>query len=174
MNKKCGVFIQVLLMLTVAGILFACDSSTLVEPKVNKSIQDTPAGNKYFKNSLKLIEMIEKRTDKLLPLAVDMPPVKHGEWRDYWHEEEQSPQKYLLSMPSLVTEKLNTLYIKPIGKFSEQDMIILQKIVEFSRANFQTRVVLLENTGDIFPEKAVRKNSGETGRSVQYILPMFC
>ena len=170
MKRRYGVFIQLFLSVVIACGLFACDDSMLALQEKEDTLQDAPEANKYFKNSLKLIGMIETKTDKLLPLAVQMPPVKHGEWRDYWSEEEQSPQKYVLSMPSIVTEKLNTLYIKPVGKFAEDDYEVLRKIVDFSRASFQTRVVLLENTRDIFPDKAVRKNSaGDRQVSSVYI-----
>ncbi len=161
------------LVLVFTGIIFGCSEDSIISSAVeqsDKSAETKSDKSAYFKNSLQLIGMIEKKTDKLLPLAVKMPPVKHGEWRYFWNETEQSPQKYVLSMPSIVTDEKTTLYIKPIGKFNADDLRVLGKIAEYLRINFQTPVKVMNNSNDFFPPAAVRENAqGDKQLSSVYI-----
>lgn len=153
------IFLVVSLLFSTSIMMCGCSEGDIVT-KVKSSPESKEAqSNAYFKKSLTLIKMIEGQTDKLLPLAVKMPPPKHGEWRTFWQEPEQSPQKYVLSMPSIVTDKLTTLYIKPIGEFNNADFVILDKIAEYLKASFQTPVIVMKNTNDLFPKEAVRENS---------------
>ncbi len=152
-------FLVASLLFSVLIMMCGCSEGDIIS-KVKASPEAKEANsNTYFTKSLKLIEMIEIQTDKLLPLAVKMPPPKHGEWRTFWREPEQSPQKYVLSMPSIVTNKLTTLYIKPIGEFNDSEYMILGKIAEFLEASFQTPVVVMKNANNFFPKEAVRENS---------------
>lgn len=149
----------VIVFIIVASIFAGCSSEELSTQSAENKAQDKTGSNLYFKKSLELMSLIEAQTDKLLPLAVKMPPVKNGEWRFYWPETEQSPQKYVTSMPITVTEQKNTLYLKPIGEFNDADLSVLQKMGDFLRANFQTPVVIMEKENDFFPKEAVKKNS---------------
>lgn len=148
---------------------FGCSESDIIDSKKEESVKST-ANNAYFKKSLELMEMIETKTDRLFSIAQKMPPVKHGEWRYFWPETEQSPQKYVTSMPITVSDERDKLYIKPIGKFSDHDYLILKKIREYLEDNFQTPVVLLKKENDFFPKEAVRRNShGDEQYSSVYI-----
>lgn len=168
-DSKKNISGSLFLLLTVL-FMIGCSSEVDVAEKAGSTPADVSKGGAYFKKSLELVGMIEKNTDKLIPLAVELPPAKNGEWRTFWHEDEQSPQKYVLSMPSIVTDTLKTLYVKPVGRFSLDDKRIFEQIVEFLRINFQTDVVVMNGTSSNFPADAFRSNSkGEKQLSSIYI-----
>ncbi len=174
MNKSrvLNLVVVVLSLLGVVSMLIGCnDGIVSTEGQDKESTAKTDKKNiPFFKKSLALISTIEKQTDLLLPLARKMPPPKSNEWRSFWPETEQSPQQYVLDMPSLVTPRLNTLYVKPLGFFTVEDYQILDKIVEFLGINFQTRVVVLDKEITELPPEAKRTNEyGEEQLSSVYI-----
>lgn len=104
------------------------------------------------------------------PLQQTMPPVRPGEWRSYWHENDEPPQTYAASRPAVADERRTTLYVQPLGNFTPREKAAHDLLPEFLRLYFGTPVKMLPplSAADI-PAKLLRWQHGKAAlRVVDY------
>lgn len=99
-----------------------------------------------------------KRTIRLLkPLDKEIPEPKPNEWLDQHKESGQRFSKYLTIRPNMLTVRRTTLYIQPLGTFTETQTKLIKQTAEYMQVYFNCPVVTLpaSDTSTI-PESARR------------------
>ncbi len=86
-----------------------------------------------------------KRTIRLLkPLDKPLAETKHGDWLDSHNEKGQRFTKWATTRPNKLTDRKTTLYIQPIGTFSETETKLTKLTAEYLEAYFNCPVKTLE------------------------------
>lgn len=110
---------------------------------------------------------LQKQADMTLPLQEKMPPVAPGEWRSYWHENDEAPQHYAASRPAVRTERRTTLYIQPLGNFTDRQLRNHEIMKEFLEIYFGSPVVMLPTLRqNDLPMRMFKKRGGEMALKV--------
>jgi archaemetzincin len=92
---------------------------------------------------------------KLVPLHTPLSPPRPGDWLDAYDEAGQNYRQYLASRPVRATPQRRTLYVQPLGEFTD---------TEFMRRYFQLPVdVLADIPLSVVSDKA-RRQSPLTGK----------
>lgn len=120
-------------------VFTACEGEGL--PVISlPSEQSEKPGYKIFKQKYARLNEIEKEITPIFKLQQDLPPVYPGEWRSFWKEPEQSPERYIRSFPNTPTAERDALYLRIVGEMDTEDRERVNKIRKFLAINFQCPV----------------------------------
>ncbi len=105
--------------------------------------------------------------DSVVPFFKPMR-VQDGDWLESFSENGQTFEEYLKSNPTLPTAERQTIYIQPLGDFTEKQREILQITAEYMKIFYNLPVRLepeqkLENV----PKEMQRKNPSEGHRQIK-------
>lgn len=100
---------------------------------------------------------IKKTIPKLKPLHQGLEKPQPGEWLHSHKEKGQTFAQYVRSQPNVLGRRRHTLYVQPIGDFSETKQKLVTTSAQFLGIYFNCPVKILETKSeDIIPEKAQR------------------
>ena len=145
---------------------FAILICSLILPAVVDA-QPEQAGRPLSKEQVKRTIRLLKPLDK--PLAETLP----GDWLDQHKEKGQRFAKYASIKPNILTARRTTLYIQPIGAFSETETTLTKQTAEYLQAYFSCPVKLLPTVdSSIIPDSARRTHPqwGDEQLQTTYIL----
>ena len=95
---------------------------------------------------------------KLIPLHVKLSAPRPSDWLAQHAEPGQTFRQYLRNRPVKVDRKRRTLYIQPLGEFSQTQKKIIDATTEFMGVYFQLPVKTREGLSlDLIPPAARRK-----------------
>lgn len=128
---------------------------------------DMPANNTRDEQTAKFDKLKEQKTavEKYFkPLMI-----KDGDWLTLHKENGETFEEYINSSPTLPNIERRTIYIKPIGSFSKQEMQVIEKTSEFLEIFYNLPVKQLpqqaigeipkDKTRTIYPKnKQIRTN----------------
>ncbi|MBI5359715.1 MAG: hypothetical protein HZA48_03940 [Planctomycetes bacterium] len=102
-----------------------------------------------------------------------MKTPKPGDWLDAYDEPGQSFSQYSNSNPNKPDKKHTTIYLQPIGLFTDEEKELLSKLEEFTKIFFQMPVVL--KTAVALPDAEEYKRTRTSGNKkwVQYRTDFF-
>jgi archaemetzincin len=115
--------------LALSVFLFSC--SPLNEPISNSA---TPSVDRKT-------EKLKRQRDAVARFYEPMQ-VQEGDWLDSQHEPGQTFEEYIASNPTLPTAERRTIYIQPIGKFSNQQRNAIRLTADYMRAFYSLPVKL--------------------------------
>lgn len=123
-------------------LLSACSAPG--EPAAN-----TSAAAALDKRTTELSKRKERLTRFFQPMRV-----REGDWLESHPEDGETFEQYIKSQPTLPTSERRTIYIQPVGKFSEQQAQVIEQTAEYMRGFFNLPVTLRKTMplGDISPE----------------------
>jgi archaemetzincin len=70
--------------------------------------------------------------------------VREGDWLQTHPEDGETFEQYISSSPTLPTETRKTIYIQPVGDFSDEQKKVIKQTAEYMEAFFDLPVVLSE------------------------------
>ena len=88
-------------------------------------------------------EQIKRTIRSLKPLDKKLANPQPGEWLDQHKEKGQRFAKYTSIRPNTLTARRTTLYVQPIGKFSEIEVKLTQETAEYLQVYFNCPVKTL-------------------------------
>lgn len=124
------------------AVLFSCDKKTNNTETVAKHV-------KLEKGNLKL-----PNYEALLDLNMILETPKPGEWLYSHYEEGQSYSDYLKLNPVAPFEDMKTIYIQPIGKFTDWEQKVINWNTEYIELFFNLKTIQLPPIS----EKSIPKN----------------
>ena len=85
--------------------------------------------------------------------------VREGDWLKSFKEDGQIFEEYVTQTPTLPTKERQTIYIQPIGEFTEKQKEVLQLTAEYMGAFYKLPVKLnkIKPLGNV-PKELKRKN----------------
>ena len=87
------------------------------------------------------VELLKKQRDAVVRFYQPMH-VEEGDWLDSQHEPGQTFEEYIASNPTLPTAARRTIYIQPIGKFTQPQRNAIQLTADYMRAFYDLPVKL--------------------------------
>jgi archaemetzincin len=100
---------------------------------------------------------IRKTADMVRPLHSKLGPPKPGEWLDRHKEAGQTFDEYLRSQRQPVRDRFQTMYVQPLGEFTEAEKKLLPQTADFLAIFYGMPVKTLEAVPlDNLPEQARR------------------
>jgi len=100
---------------------------------------------------------IKKTIKTLEPLHETLDEPKEGEWLHSHEEKGQTYTQYVRSRPNVLTRRRNTLYVQPIGDFSETQQKLVATSAEFLGIYFNCTVKILDTKPEsVIPDAAQR------------------
>ena len=100
---------------------------------------------------------IKKTIPTLKPLHSGLEKPQPGEWLHSHKEQGQTFAQYVRSQPNVLGRRRNTLYVQPIGEFSETQQKLVTTSAQFLGIYFNCPVKILETKSeDTIPDKAQR------------------
>ena len=110
---------------------------------------DRPLTKEQAKRTIRLLKPLDKK------LADPVP----GEWLESHKEKGQRFAKYASIRPNMLTVRRTTLYIQPIGTFSETEMKLTKQTAEYMQVYFNCPVKTLPAIDvSTIPDSARRKH----------------
>lgn len=119
------------------------------------------------------IERISKTKAKIAPFFKLMGKPQKGDWLETNPEPGETFEQYLKNKPTLPTAERKTIYIQPLGKFSDSQRRVLLVTANYLRAFFNLPVQLMsEKILENVPKEMTRKNlyTGQTQIKTTYFL----
>ena len=101
--------------------------------RAQTSQADRPLTKEQAKRTIRSLKSLDKK------LADPMP----GEWLDSHKEKGQRFAKYTSIKPNMLTARRTTLYIQPVGTFSETETKLTKQTAEYLQAYFNCPVEIL-------------------------------
>ena len=117
-------------------ILLLCNCSQ-PEIKNNATQEVQPTSQISDERAKKLIEIKEEIVPFFKPMRV-----QDGDWLKSFREDGQSFEEYLNTNPTLPTTERQTIYIQPIGNFTNKQREILQITADYMKAFYNLPVKL--------------------------------
>ena len=104
------------------------------------------------------VKRLKEAASKIRPLHSTMKPTQPGDWLESHPEKGQTFDQYLKSRPVKLTRKRNTLYVLPLGEFSDRQREIIDLSAEFLGIYFGCKTKTLETLSldEAIPAKARR------------------
>lgn len=153
-------------LIAVFFLLIGCSQSE--PPKV-----EIPAPLTQSQLAEKRIAALVKTREAIAPFFVKMGKPQKGDWLENMPEAGETFKEYLNHKPILPTAEKRTIYIQPIGKFSDKQRKILLLAAAYMRAFYNLPVQLKAEMllGNV-PAKWTRVNqfSGQTQIETTYFL----
>lgn len=119
------------------------------------------------------IEELKKAKQSVEPFFQKAGKPQTGDWLESHSELGETFEQYLKNKPTLPTATRRTIYIQPIGKFSDTQRRVLLATAAYMRAFFNLPVQLRPEKplGNV-PKNLTRKNSysGQTQINTEYFL----
>lgn len=113
------------------------------------------------------IAKLNKIKDSVVPFFEPMR-VQDGDWLESFQENGQNFDEYLKCNPTLPTAERKTIYIQPIGDFTEKQREILQITADYMKAFYNLPVKLnAEQKLENVPKEMERKNPAERHRQIK-------
>ena len=104
---------------------------------------------------------VELAMARLAPLSPPLPPAQPGDWQTAHPEPGQTFAQYLQAHPNRPTAARHTLYVQPIGLFSEGQRRIVRLAAEYLGRYFRLPVQILPDLPTkAIPVSAVRRHPG--------------
>jgi hypothetical protein len=112
-------------------------------------------------NSQLTAEELSEIKEKVAPFFKQMQ-IQLGDWLESFPENGQTFEQYLTANPTLPTAERKTIYIQPIGEFSETQKKVLQITADYMKAFYNLPVKLneIKLLGDV-PKEFQRKHPVE-------------
>lgn len=115
-------------------------------------------GSCSTKNTHPTIEEISQTKSKVAPFFKPML-IQPYDWLETFPENGQTFEQYQTENPTLPTPERNTIYIQPIGEFSETQKKVLQLTADYMKAFYNLPVKFNElKTLENIPKEFQRKN----------------
>ena len=105
----------------------------LPAPTRAQTSPDRPLSKEQAKRTIRLLKPLDKKLADPLP----------GEWLDDHKEKGQRFAKYTSSRPNILTVRRTTLYIQPIGTFTDTQTKLTKQTAEYLKAFFNCPVKTL-------------------------------
>jgi len=123
-----------------------------------------PAANPAPPPAASNLAAIRDAMAKVKPLYQTKGKPQRGDWLESHPESGQSFDQYLKSNPNRPTRGRTTIYIQPLGAFSDTERKLLDETVDLLGRFYNMPVRTLDPLGlDVIPDKARRKSPG-TGK----------
>jgi archaemetzincin len=90
-------------------------------------------------------EQFAREMEAVMPFFSTMPAPGPEDWLASFNEPGQTFEEYLNSSPTVPTDERKTLYVLPLGKFSDAQFDAIKITSEYLQAFFGLQVVLLPN-----------------------------
>ena len=119
-----------LALLSLSIFLFAC---TPADEPVSNSAATTALDPK--------VEDLKKQRDTIVPFYKPMH-IESGDWLDSQHESGQTFEEYIISNPTLPTAERKTIYVQPIGTFTQPQRNAIRLTAEYMRVFYNLPVKL--------------------------------
>ena len=122
------------------------------------------------------IAKLTKTKETIAPFFAKMGKPEEGDWLENIPEAGETFEEYLKHKPITPTAERRTIYIQPIGKFSDKQRKVLLLTAAYMRAFYNLPVQLRpERLLEKVPAKWTRKNqfSGQTQIETAYFLDDF-
>lgn len=104
-----------------------------------------------------LIKKLDQQIKKLYPLHQKKIPPQSGDWLAVHYEPGQTFEQYLAAKPTRSDQKLNTIYIQPIGEFTTKQQKVVELSAEYISVYFNLPVKILNNiSSSAIPSRARR------------------
>jgi len=119
------------------------------------------------------IEELYLLRDTLRPLCYKLPEPEPYDWLAYHEETGQTFEEYLACRPIMLSDARDTLYIQPLGTFTEEQEGILETTKEFLTIFYNCPVVTMGRLEtDVVPDWATRMGGGVARKQLNtnYIL----
>lgn len=145
-------------------ILFACftmgcNGYSSQNAQKKSAIKKTPSKTVDKKTTPKgpTIQELARRFECLVPLHEKMKPPRPGDWLSQHKERGQTVDQYLADMPVRPGKRWTTIYLQPIGPFSEAQNKMLALTGEFLGIYFGVPVKIRKPmSAEVIPDKARR------------------
>lgn len=122
-------------------------------------VNGQPTGNSTRSNRPLTISQVKKTIRLLKPLDAPLSSPEPGEWLDQHKESGQTFSNYSRIRPNVLSRQRGTLYIQPIGKFSETETELMKSTADYLQVFFNCRVKTLDVVDAAsIPESARRKH----------------
>jgi archaemetzincin len=153
---------RIRLFLITCLILLICNCSSDIPPQNNSQLS---------------IEEIYRIKEKVVPFFKPMK-IELGDWLESFPENGQTFEQYLNSNPTQPTAERKTIYIQPMGEFTETQKKVLQLTADYMAVFFNLSVKLneIKPLGNI-PKEFQRKSPNDkqiqlrTGYFIEKLLP---
>lgn len=103
--------------------------------------QDRASNSTANKAADSKIEKLKKQRDAVVPFYKPMK-IESGDWLDSQHESGQTFEEYVDSTPTLPTTERKTIYIQPLGTFTQPQRNAIRLTAEYMRAFYNLPVRL--------------------------------
>lgn len=114
------------------------------------------------------IAKLIKTKDAIAPFFVKMSAPQKGDWLEKVPEAGETFEEYLKNKPILPTAEKRTIYIQPIGKFSDKQRKVLLLTASYMRVFYNLPVQLKpEKPMGNVPPKLTRKNQYSGQRQIE-------
>jgi archaemetzincin len=114
---------------------------------------------------------IERDMERIRPLAARMRAPRPGDWLDRHEEAGQTFHEYLAANPSRVSDHFSTIYVQPIGTFSEGQTKIARQTIDMLELFYGMPVKMLEVVPlEEIPDSARRPRDGFEQLLTTYLL----
>ena len=146
------------LTLLICGVLIL---PTIARAQTSQT--DSPLTKEQAKRTIRLLKSLDKKLADPLP----------GEWLKSHKEKGQRFAKYASIRPNVLTSRRTTLYIQPIGTFSETETKLTKQTAEYLKAYFNCPVETLTTIdASVIPDSARRIHPqwGDEQLETTYIL----
>jgi archaemetzincin len=117
-------------ILTLSVVLFACSPA-------NQTASNAPTKTAVETK----VENLKKQRDAIVAFYKPMH-IESGDWLESQHEAGQTFDEYIASNPTLPTAERRTIYIQPIGAFTQQQRNAIRLTAEYMRAFYDLPVKL--------------------------------
>jgi archaemetzincin len=129
--------------------LIVFSSPIYAQTSANSSRPDRPLSVSKIKKTIRLLK----------PLDKELPTPEPGDWLDQHDEPGQTFAKYIRIRPNVLSRQRGTLYIQPIGKFSQTETKLIKSTEEYLRIYFNCQTKILDTIDPAtIPESARRKH----------------
>ena len=142
-------------------VLFLCACS-----QTNTQIAEIPQKQptaQTFDNPAKLIKIKEVIVPFFKPMRV-----QESDWLESFQENGETFEEYLKSNPTLPTAERQTIYIQPIGEFTEKQREVLRLTADYMKAFYNLPVKLnAEQKLENVPKNMMRKSPLEGHKQIK-------
>jgi archaemetzincin len=103
---------------------------------------------------------------------IDLGEPLTGDWRATYHEKQQTFEQYIKSNPKKAILNKTTLYLQPLGYFTTEQHLMLERVKAYLAAFFQLSTIILDPIPDSrVPESDKRtRDNGKIQLYTPYIL----
>jgi len=105
------------------------------------SYQENSTSNATAASTDPKVEKLQKQRDAITRFYKPME-IREGDWLKSQHESGQTFEEYVVSNPTLPTAERRTIYIQPIGNFTQAQRDVIRLTADYMRAFYNLPVKL--------------------------------